>query len=75
LLNESSRFIKDYDFRFRYVDHSLQKCSRESNLDCNPFCKLDRRITSSAYKRQSILLLLMLKNIIGEEFKKIIAPI
>jgi hypothetical protein len=36
-----------------------KKKSRESNLDCNSFCELDRRITSSAYKRQSILLLLI----------------
>jgi hypothetical protein len=41
------------------IHHSLQKSSRESNLDCNPVCELDRRITSSAYKRQSILLLLI----------------
>jgi hypothetical protein len=28
------------------IHHSLQKSSRESNFDCNPFCELDRRITS-----------------------------
>jgi hypothetical protein len=26
------------------IHHSLEKSSRESNLDCNPFCELDRRI-------------------------------